>query len=244
MLPRVQSRIAFALPLAVMLLAAALAACSSEEEAEPPIAECPAGDVEFESADGIPLCGRHYGAGDMTVVLAHMRPSDQESWRPFAETLASEGYAAFTFNFRGYAPSGGEKDIGLIDLDLGGALDYLATRGVERPVLVGASMGGTAAVKAAANRDVSGVIALSAPREIEGLSAADYVANVEEPKYFMVAEDDTVARLDGAALYDASSEPRYFEVFTGGEHGSDLVYGRHSELVQERILELLELFTQ
>ena len=243
MLSRVQWSVPLALPLAVVLLAAALAACSSEEEAEPPTAECPQGDVEFESADGIPLCGRHYGGG-VTVVLAHMRPSDQESWRPFAETLASEGYAAFTFNFRGYAPSGGDKDIGLIDLDLGGALDYLATRGVERPVLVGASMGGTAAVKVAANRDVGGVIALSAPREIEGLSAADYVANVDEPKYFMVAEDDTAARLDGAALYDASSEPRYFEVFTGGEHGSDLVYGRHSALVQERILELLELFTQ
>ena len=60
----------------------------------------------------------------------------------------------------------------------------------------------------------------------------------------MVAEDDTSARLDSAALYDASSGERFYEVFTGGEHGTDLVYGRHSELVQGRILELLELFTQ
>ncbi|MDE2801600.1 MAG: alpha/beta hydrolase [Chloroflexota bacterium] len=226
---------------AVAVLAlAALAACSEDA----PTADCAAGDVEFASTDGVPLCGRHYGNGDVTVVLAHMRPSDQESWQPLAETLAREGYAAFTFNFRGYEPSGGDKEIGLIDFDLGGALDYLSTLGVDRPVLVGASMGGTAAVKVAANRDVGGVIALSAPADIEGLSASEYVAAVDEPKYFMVAEDDTVARLDGAALYDASSEPRYFEVFTGGEHGSDLVYGRHSELVQERILELLELFTQ
>ena len=225
---------------AVAVLAlAALAACAGE-----PTADCADGDAAFDSADGVPLCGRHYGDGDVTVVLAHMRPSDQESWRPFAETLAGEGYAAFTFNFRGYEPSGGERDVGLIDLDLGGALDYLAARGVERPVLVGASMGGTAAVKVAANRDVGGVIALSAPAAIDGLSASDYAAGVDEPKYFMVAEDDTAARLDSAALYDASSEPRYFEVFTGGEHGTDLVYGRHSELVQGRILELVELFTQ
>lgn len=242
MLPRVRWSAAFALPLAVVLIAAALAACSGE--APPPTAECAEGDVEFASTDGVPLCGRHYGAGDVTVVLAHMRPSDQTSWEPFAERLAEEGYAAFTFNFRGYAPSSGEREIGLIDLDLGGALDYLAAQGVTQPVLVGASMGGTAAVKVAANRDVAGVIALSAPREIEGLSAADYAAGVEEPKFFMVAEDDTGARLDGAALYDASTEPRYFEVFRGGEHGTELVYGQHSELVQERILELLELFTQ
>ena len=242
MQPRSSARRLLSFPMAAMLLAlavVALAACSSE-----PTAQCADGDVEFASADGIPLCGRHYGSGDVTVVLAHMRPSDQESWRPFAETLAEEGYAAFTFNFRGYEPSAGDKELGLIDLDLGGALDYLATRGVERPVLVGASMGGTAAVKVAANRDVAGVVALSAPAAIDGLSAADYVASVDEPKFFMVAEDDTSARLDSAALYDASSGERFYEVFTGGEHGTDLVYGRHSELVQGRILELLELFTQ
>lgn len=225
---------------ALSVLATGLAACSGEEE-PPPLEP---GEVEFTSTDGVTLRGKHYGDGDVTVVLAHMRPTDQTSWAPFAERLAEEGYAAFTFNFRGYPPSQGDKEIGLIDLDLGGALDHLATRGVTRPVLIGASMGGTAAVKAAANRDVAGVIALSAPGEIEGLSAADHVADVEEPKFFMVAEDDTSARLDGAALYDASTEPRYFEVFRGGEHGTDLVYGQHSELVLERVLELLELFTQ
>ena len=227
------------LPLAVAVLAlVAFAACSQEEEA-PPLGP---GEVEFTSTDGVTLRGRHYGDGDLTVVLAHMRPSDQESWAPFAERLADEGYAAFTFNFRGYSPSSGDKEIGLIDLDLGGALDYLATRGVEQPVLVGASMGGTAAVKVAANRDVAAIFVLSAPAAIDGLSAADYVANVEEPKFFMVAEDDLSARTDGAALYDASSGERFYEVFTGGEHGSDLVYGRHSELVQGRILEFLEQF--
>ena len=228
-------------PLAIAVLAiVAFAACSSEEEA-PPLGP---GEVEFTSTDGVTLRGRHYGSGDVTVVLAHMRPADQESWKPFAERLAAEGYAAFTFNFRGYSPSGGDKDIGLIDLDLGGALDYLATLGVQQPVLVGASMGGTAAVKVAANRDVAGIFALSAPAAIEGLSAADYVAEVEEPKFFMVAEDDLSARTDGAALYDASSGQKFYEVFTGSEHGTDLVYGRHSELVQGRIVEFLEQFTQ
>ena len=226
------------LPLAIAVLAfVAFAACSQEEA--PPLGP---GEVEFTSTDGVTLRGRHYGDGDLTVVLAHMRPSDQESWKPFAERLADEGYAAFTFNFRGYSPSSGDKEIGLIDLDLGGALDYLATRGVEQPVLVGASMGGTAAVKVAANRDVAAIFVLSAPAAIDGLSAADYVAHVEEPKFFMVAEDDLSARTDGAALYDASSGQRFYEVFTGGEHGSDLVYGRHSELVQGRILEFLEQF--
>lgn len=231
------------LPLAVALLAIAimaLATCAGEDEA---VVDC-GEDVSFESTDGITLCGRHYGNGEVTVVLAHMRPSDQESWTPLAETLADEGYSAFTFNFRGYAPSGGAKEIGLIDFDLGGALDYLATLGVQRPVLVGASMGGTAAVKAAANRDVAAVIALSAPKEIDGLSAVESIDRATAPMLVIVAEDDTSARLDGAAIYDAANEPKLFEVYTGGEHGTELVFGRHRELVQARILEFLEIYAQ
>lgn len=231
------------LPSAITLLAVALlalAACSGEDEA---VVDC-GEDVAFESTDGITLCGRHYGNGAVTVVLAHMRPSDQESWTPLAETLADEGYSAFTFNFRGYEPSGGDKEIGLIDLDLGGALDYLATLGVKRPVLVGASMGGTAAVKVAANRDVAGVIAYSAPKDIEGLSAVEFIDRATAPLLVVVAEDDTSARLDGAAIYDAANEPKLFEVYTGGEHGTDLVFGRHSELVEARVLEFLEIYAQ
>ena len=231
------------LPLAIVLLAiaiVALAACSGEEEA---VVDC--GDyVAFESTDGVTLCGRHYGNGDLTVVLAHMRPSDQESWLPLAKTLAEQGYASFTFNFRGYAPSGGDMDIGLIDFDLGGAIDYLATLGVERPVLVGASMGGTAAVKVAANRDVAGVIALSAPKDIDGLSAVEFIDRVSAPLLVIVAEDDTSARLDGAAIYDGASDPKLYEVYTGREHGTELVFGQHSELVEARILEFLEIYAQ
>ena len=226
--------------LALLLLAPmAMPACAGEDTSSPK-----PGDVEFTSTDGVTLWGRHYGQGDVTVVLAHMRPADQESWAPFAETLASQGYAAFTFNFRGYPPSAGDLEMEWIDADLGGALDYLATRGVQRPALVGASMGGAAAVRVAANRDVAGIITLSAPMSIDGLDASEAITRVTEPKLFMVAEDDTDARAGSAALYDASSAPRFYEVFRGGEHGSDLVYGMHSELVQSRILEFLEQFRQ
>lgn len=228
------------LALALLLLAAtAVVACAGEEP--PPLGP---NEVEFASTDGVTLRGRHYGQGDVIVVLAHMLPADQESWAPFAEKLAAEGYAAFTFNFRGYPPSQGDWDAGLIDLDLGGALDYLDTQGVERPVLVGASIGGTAAVMAAANRDVAGLITLSAPMSIDGLDASEAITRVTAPKLFMVAEDDVEARAGSAALYGASSDPRFYDVFRGGEHGSDLVYGMHSELVQERILEFLEQFRQ
>ena len=64
------------------------------------------------------------------------------------------GYAAFSFNFRGFKPSKGDKEIPLIDRDLEGALEYLESQGVKFVFIVGASMGGTAAIKVAAHRDI------------------------------------------------------------------------------------------
>lgn len=217
-----------------------LVACSSDE------APIPLGpnDVEFSATDGTQLRGRHYGSGDVTVVLAHMLPSDQESWTEFASTLNGEGYAAFSFNFRGFTPSKGDKDIDQIDKDLEGALLYLEGQGVEKIVIIGASMGGTAAVKVAARREVIGIVTISAPLEIQGLSVEDDVSQVTAAKLFFVAEDDRSAQRSAGTLYDASQAPKVLETFTGSEHGTDLLYGRHAEGIQLRIFEFLESFAQ
>jgi pimeloyl-ACP methyl ester carboxylesterase len=231
------SRIMVASLALVALLA--LAACSSDDAAAPLGPD----DVEFTATDGTVLRGRHYGSGDVTVVLAHMLPADQESWTEFAGTLNAEGYAAFSFNFRGFKPSQGDKDIDQIDKDLEGALEYLEGQGVEQFVIIGASMGGTAALKVAAHRDILGVVALSAPSEIQGLSAEEDIALVSAAKLFFSAEDDKSALRSAGELYNVSSAPRLIETFIGSEHGTDLLYGDHAQGVQDRIFEFLA-FTQ
>lgn len=218
-----------------MVALLALAACSSDDAAVPLGPD----DVEFSATDGTTLRGRHYGTGDVTVVLAHMLPSDQESWTEFAGTLNAEGYAAFSFNFRGFRPSQGDKDIDQIDKDLEGALEYLEGQGVEEFIIIGASMGGTAAIKVAAHRDILGVVALSAPAEIQGLSAEEDVTLVTAAKLFLTSEDDRSAQRSAGELYNASSAPRLLETFIGSEHGTDLLYGDHAQGVQDRIFEFL-----
>ena len=213
----------------------ALAACSSDDVAVPLGPD----DVEFTATDGTMLRGHHYGTGDVTVVLAHMLPSDQKSWTEFAATLNAEGYAAFSFNFRGFKPSQGDKDIDQIDKDLEGALEYLESQGLEKFIIIGASMGGTAALKVAAHRDILGVVALSAPSEIQGLSAEEDVALVSAAKLFFSAEDDRSAQRSAGELYNASTAPRLIETFIGSEHGTDLLYGDHAHGVQDRIFEFL-----
>lgn len=225
-------------------LALTLGCSSSTATPTPQTAPIPDdGTVRFDATDGVGLRGRHFGEGDVAVVMAHMAPADQESWAVFAETLAAEGYSVFTFNFRGYPPSDGEKETPRIDADLEGALRYLEGRGASQFFLVGASMGGTAAVKVAAGRPVLGVVAISAPLEFQGLRALESDALLTVPSLFIAAEDDRTAQQSAAALFEATAQPRLLEIYAGGEHGTDLVYGRYGDLVQTRILGFLARYS-
>jgi len=62
--------------------------------------------VQFRGAGGVDLEGRVFGSGDVGVVLAHMRPSDQSQWIEFAALLADHGYLVLTYDHRGVCPGG------------------------------------------------------------------------------------------------------------------------------------------
>jgi pimeloyl-ACP methyl ester carboxylesterase len=190
--------------------------------------------VTFPSADGTKLEGRVVGDGTVGVVLSHMLPADQTSWWPFAERLAHEGFRVLTYDFRGYCPggragcSGGEKDIWQ---DVLGAIDEIRSQGATRVVLIGASMGGTASLIAAAQpgADVDGVVTLSAPTSIEGLTAdPDVLSTVTAPKLFLAGVGDASAAEAAQELYDTSAPPKRVEILTTDDHGTDILYGNQA----------------
>ena len=86
------------------------------------------------------------------------------------------GYRTLTFNFRGYCPggdagcSGGETDLAVLWRDVQAAVRYLRSTGIPRVAVIGASMGGTAALVAAAQPTarIGAVATLSAPIAIGG----------------------------------------------------------------------------
>ena len=61
-------------------------------------------------------------------------------------------------------------------------------------------------------------------------------------KLFLAAEDDKSAQHSAGALFHASKSPRLFESFSGSEHGTDLLYGRHAVHIQNRIIEFIDAF--
>jgi dienelactone hydrolase len=192
-----------------------------------------------------------FGSGAVGVVLAHMFPADQRSWWSFAGRLADEGYRVLTFDFRGYCPggdggcSGTDKDIPKIWEDVVAAASYLRSAGATRVMLIGASMGGTASLIAAAQPEVgaSAIVTLSAPTQFEGLSIDPAtLQNVEAPKLFVAGTGDAGAAQAAQQLYDESLGARPLEIIPTSDHGTDLLTGSRGEEVEKLLVSYLAQF--
>ena len=185
-----------------------------------PCGEEDAEAVRLTTGGGAELEAALVGDGEVGVVLGHQLRSDFCSWVPFAKQLAEHDMRALAINFVSTA----------IDEDVvAGALE-LRRGGAERIILVGASMGGTAALVAAGESDVAGVAALSAPRQFGGLDALPSVRRLEMPALFLVGEQDTSFARDARQLYRATrSSDKDLVVTTGFEHGTDLLQDPEAE---------------
>ena len=119
------------------------------------------------SAQHIRLAGIERGAGSAGVVLAHMLGSSQLAWSAYATKLADKGFHVLTFDFRGHGLSGGDRNPSLAAVDLAGAVAKIRALGASRVLVVGASLGGTAALVVASSEQLAGVVTLSAPARID-----------------------------------------------------------------------------
>jgi len=243
--------------LALSLLLAG-AACGDSGDTKPPpevveTAESVATPVTFgvefsttpvagdDENDPITLDGRVFGAGPTGVILAHMRPADQTEWFPFATELAATGeFTVLTFDFRGYGASTGGKQFDRIDTDLGAAIDYMRdSLDVEDVFLVGASMGGTAALVAGSRVDVAGIISISSPGQFPPLDALDHVGTITEPKLFITSEDDVPQARAQESFWEIAKEPKQQHIYQGSAHGTELFDGPFAADLKQRILAFL-----
>jgi pimeloyl-ACP methyl ester carboxylesterase len=205
--------------------------------------------ISFRTPDGVRLEGRLFGPAGATagvvLALAHMLPADQSSFYDLAAHLGAQGYRVLTFDFRGYCPGGdagcseGDRDPAAAPIDLGAAVAELRSRGVGRVGLVGASMGGTAAIRVAASEGdaVETLVTLSAPQVIEGLSVGPAeLQTVTAAKLFVAGNADGRAAADAEAFYLASLQPKRYEILTTDAHGTDLLTSGQGQ----RVIDLVD----
>ena len=219
---------------------------------QPSPAPTPGTPVAFRTADGVRIAGRVFGDGRIGVVLGHQIDGDQRDWWNFAEELADEGYRALTLDFRGYCPRDGagcSGDGGTADAwrDLVAAAEWLRGRGARRIVLVGASMGGTAATVAGAERASApdGLIALSAPATCCGMTpdpSAMRAAGI--PMLFLAGNADGEAATDARQLARWAGADGRAVILDSGEHGVDLIGGLAEPDVERRTTEAMLAFLE
>ena len=233
---------------AVAFVAGACAGGGGMTRQTPPTVEPLGDDTEnvgiIEQGDKIILRGHLFGRrNEVGVILAHMKPSDQSAWFDFAETLAENGYAALTFDFRGYGETGGDVDYDKLDEDLTAAVQFMRSRGKTKVFLVGASMGGTASLVVAAREDVDGVVAVSAPSRFDSQDALAAVPEVTVPKLFIASEGDMAAMVALEELFSAAGEPKEQQILPGDEHGTDIFMGDAAAAARDAILQFLERYS-
>jgi pimeloyl-ACP methyl ester carboxylesterase len=191
--------------------------------------------VHFRSADGDRLAGRLFGHGKTAVILSHMGPfgQDQTEWWPTAHELAKNGYTVLTYDYSGICPGGGagcsdgRTSVSEPAPNLLGAISYVRSRGADRIVLGGASMGAMASLKVAARPDVhaagvislSGVEAFSGPYEL----GRDVIIRIEEPKLFVAGDGDEEAADAARDWIRWSPPPKMGKILDTGLHGTDMI---------------------
>jgi len=225
----------------------AIACGSTEETPNQPRVEAPAPEpgvapdegetVRFETADGVHLVGTSWrGEGDVAVVLLHQLSGDRREWAPVREALEPLGVTVLAIDLRGHGDSTGGPE-GPIQWR---AFDNAAWRGVvedakaamrfldaqvapSRFVLVGSSIGSSAALLAAAEEPrVAGVVALSPGSSYRGLETGPAAESLRGRALLAIAAEGEAPAADTARSL-AESSGGEAEIVSGSAHGLRMV---------------------
>jgi pimeloyl-ACP methyl ester carboxylesterase len=194
--------------------------------------------VRFRTSDGVSLTGDTIGSGPVGAVLIHEYPLDHCGWMPYARYLARHGVRALAFDLRCFGDSECPDHSGHAVADVAAATAELRRRGATSVALVGASMGGSIAVVAAARLHPAALVDLSGERDTTGLTpridadAGAAAHDVTAPSLFAVARGDRYTPVpDMRAVARATRAPtrRLIVLPAAAGHGWDMLLGTSSE---------------
>jgi pimeloyl-ACP methyl ester carboxylesterase len=236
-------------PYIALALAAAVAGCGGGSPARAPTST-PAPHVEALSscgavtgwkalpvkAHGDALDAATMGSGSTGVVFANQSGNDDCAWLPFAAKLARAGDRVAVFEY---------LDPGSADVEALAVDRALRADGASEVALIGASIGGRAVVKAAAEdrRDVAAAISLSAERTAGTLpELLPQARRVRVPSLYVGSENDgwTTFGRDTRQLHSATpARVNRMLMVPGVDHGTDLLSDENGPRVQAAIVAFL-----
>jgi pimeloyl-ACP methyl ester carboxylesterase len=217
-------------------------------ETPPPGSRCgapkaPAKSLWLQAADRTRLDGAVVGDGTIGVLFLHEYPGPSNGpfcgWWPYAAWLARHHVRSLLVNLRCFGESAcpAGKHVADPTDDVRGGIATLERLGAERIVLVGASLGGVVAIKAAAEirPPVAAVVDLSGELDLgnllggtSDLDAGSAARNVVSPALLAVARGDRYTSVpEMKAIYRrlGSKRKRLIIEPAGLGHGWDMLTG-------------------
>jgi hypothetical protein len=177
--------------------------------------------------DGVRLYAIDAGTGSVAAVLAHQGRSDLCEEFPYAKTLIAAGLRVLAFDFRGNGHSAQPTKNGLAyRRDFAAAIKHLKGDGANRVVLIGASMGGAAAVQNSGGLPFAGVVSLSGTRLWSGFGINKPGPRaLRAPFLYIGSKNDWRAPLKEARaiVRSAGSRDKRSLFYPGSLHGWDFV---------------------
>jgi alpha-beta hydrolase superfamily lysophospholipase len=191
-------------------------------------------EISFQTSDGGTIYANLYGEGEHAVVLAHGAVFDKESWDPLARSIADQAIQVLAIDFRGYGKSKAGKNASGRHLDLLAAIAYLSERGAKRVSLLGGSMGGAAAVRAAIEPSASGLrkLILLAPAQVSSPK------KLQGDKLLIVSKGDGL-HSSVVQAHKKASNPKRLLVLDGDAHAQYIFRTRHGIALRQAILDFL-----
>jgi dienelactone hydrolase len=173
----------------------------------------------------------------------------QETWNAFAREIAARGYLVLTYNFR-YWVSATKMDDSLRDKaaeDLRAAIAFMRQQGAKRVVLVGASLGALASIKAAGDDDQpAAVVVMAAPfgpfPALPSLQVNETdLQAIKAPKLFINTEHDEGGFTDSTRrMFAVAPEPKELSIYPGSAHGTDLFDTEQAADLTQQLIEFIE----
>jgi alpha-beta hydrolase superfamily lysophospholipase len=177
--------------------------------------------------DNVRLYAIDAGTGSVAVVPAHQGRSDLCEELPYAKTLIAAGLRVLAFDFRGNGRSAyPSKNALAYRRDFAAAIKHLKGEGASRVFLIGASMGGAAAVQNSGGLPFSGVVSLSGTRLWSGFGINKPGPRaLRAPVLYIGSKSDWRAPLKEARtiIRAAGSRDKRSIFYPGSSHGWDFV---------------------
>jgi pimeloyl-ACP methyl ester carboxylesterase len=194
--------------------------------------------VEFSPRDAPTVRGNRYGQGRRWAVLVHDEGRDLDSWKGFIPQLVRSGFCVLAFDLCGHGASDDPWDPVFVVADVIQALDFAQAQGATQLYLLGAGIGGTAALVAAGTCATRSIVTLSPRTHLTSETEADIRAS-RAPKLILAGSREELAAQQATDVYHRVIGWSILETPPVAEQGTDLLWSAWGDEMREHILAFL-----